>query len=76
MAKRRSARRTPSQPRAAAAAQQVSSSIEEMLLAALERSDGGLETGRYLITYREDAVKQGVQSLKAQGIPHGRCTRF
>jgi hypothetical protein len=46
----------------------VSSSIEEMLLAALERSDGGLETGRYLITYREDAVKQGVQSLKSQGL--------
>lgn len=69
MAKRRSARGTSSQPprQSATGAQRLSSSIDDMLLAALERGDGGLETGRYLITYKEDAIEQGLQSLKAQG---------
>lgn len=47
---------------------QVSTSVEDLLLAAQERGDDSLETGRYLITYKEGAVDEGVQSLKAQGL--------
>jgi subtilisin family serine protease len=38
------------------------------MLAALERGGDSLETGRYLITYREGAVDEGVKFLKAQGM--------
>ena len=44
------------------------SSVEEMLLAALERGDDSFETGRYLVTFKEGATDQGVESLGAQGI--------
>ncbi|HMO66216.1 MAG TPA: S8 family serine peptidase [Verrucomicrobiota bacterium] len=40
---------------------------EALLLAALERGDGTLETGRYLVTYRESAMKEGLRSLKTRG---------
>jgi subtilisin family serine protease len=40
---------------------------EALLLAALERGDNSLETGRYLVTYREGAVKEGARALKARG---------
>lgn len=46
----------------------VSSSPEDLLLAALERGGDSLETGRYLVTYREDGVEEGVKALKAQGL--------
>ena len=32
----------------------------------MERGDESLETGRYVITYREDRVDEGLKSLKAQ----------
>jgi subtilisin family serine protease len=44
----------------------VSSTTEQLLLAALERGGDTLETGRYLITYREGMVDEGVKSLKAK----------
>ncbi|MDX6497353.1 MAG: hypothetical protein QOG23_613 [Blastocatellia bacterium] len=46
----------------------ASSPIEEMLLAALERGDDTLETGRYLVTFKEGAAEEGMQSLGAQGM--------
>jgi subtilisin family serine protease len=45
----------------------ASSSVEELLLAALERGGDSLETGRYLVTFKEGAVEEGLQSLGAQG---------
>lgn len=45
----------------------VSSTTEKLLLAALERDGESFETGRYLITYRDDAIDEGLKSLKAQG---------
>ncbi len=45
----------------------ANSSIDELLLAAQERGDENFETGRYMITYKENAVEDGVQSLKEQG---------
>lgn len=49
-------------------ASSTSSSVDEMLLAALERGSDSLETGRYLITFKEGAVTEGSQSLAAGGM--------
>ena len=38
-----------------------------MLLAALDRGETGAETGRFLITYKDNAADEGMQSLKSQG---------
>ncbi len=54
--------------KAVAGASLASSPIEEMLLAALERGDDTLETGRYLVTFKEGAAEEGMQSLGAQGM--------
>lgn len=45
----------------------VSSTTERLLLAALEQGGESFETGRYLVTYREQAADQGLKALKAQG---------
>jgi len=49
-------------------ASRTSSSVDEMLLAALERGADSLETGRYLITFKEGAATEGSQSLEAGGM--------
>jgi subtilisin family serine protease len=46
----------------------ASSSVDEMLLAALERGDDSLETGRYLVTFKESAVEEGMQSFGTRGL--------
>ena len=38
-----------------------------MLLAALERGDDSLETGLSLVTFKEGAAEEGVQSLGVRG---------
>ncbi|WP_210517948.1 S8 family serine peptidase [Hymenobacter terricola] len=49
-------------------ANHASSSVEDLLLAALERGDESGETGRYLVTFKEGAGDEGLQSLRAQGM--------
>lgn len=44
----------------------VSSGTEQLLLAALERGGDSLETGRFLISYREGMIDEGIKTLKAQ----------
>lgn len=44
------------------------SSYDQMLLDALQRGDESLETGRYIVTYREDAQDQGGEYLKSLGL--------
>ncbi|HKH93407.1 MAG TPA: S8 family serine peptidase [Gemmatimonadaceae bacterium] len=46
----------------------ASSSVDELLVAALERGDESLETGRYLVTFKETAAEEGVQSFGALGL--------
>src|SRR5687768_9518427 len=46
----------------------ASSSVEDLLLAALERGDDSFETGRYLVTFKEGATEEGLQTLGAQGM--------
>src|ERR1700752_3830537 len=38
----------------------LSSPVDQMLLAALERGGDSLETGRFLVTFKEGAVSEGV----------------
>mgnify|MGYP003132493989 CR=1 FL=1 len=44
----------------------VSCGTEKLLLAALERGGSCLETGRFLISYRDGRVEEGIKALKAQ----------
>jgi subtilisin family serine protease len=44
------------------------SSYDEMLLAAMERGDETLQTGRYIVTYREDAPEEGAEFLSSLGL--------
>lgn len=44
----------------------VSCGTEKLLLAALERGNNCLETGRFLISYREGMLEEGIKILKAQ----------
>ncbi|MFD2934268.1 S8 family serine peptidase [Spirosoma flavum] len=51
-----------------ASAYRASSSVDELLLAALERDDNSFQTGRYLVTFKEGAGDEGRQSLGTQGM--------
>jgi subtilisin len=44
-------------------ANRVSSSVDELLLAALDRGDDSFQTGRYLVTLREGTGKEGLALL-------------
>ena len=46
----------------------ASSSVDELLLAALERGDESLETGRYLVTFKETAADEGIQEFSTLGL--------
>lgn len=47
----------------------ASSSVDELLLAALERGGDSFETGRYLVTFKPEAgIERGLQALGAQGL--------
>ena len=49
-------------------ASRTSSPVDELLLAALERGGDTLETGRYLVTFKEGAGEEGLKSLGVQGM--------
>jgi subtilisin len=55
-------------PVKSAAVNSASSPVHELLLAALARGDESLETGRYLVTFKEGAVNEGLQSLGSRGM--------
>jgi subtilisin family serine protease len=46
----------------------ASSSVDDLLLAALQRGDDTLETGRYIVTFKESAAEEGIQSFGARGM--------
>lgn len=70
MAKRptRSARSTGNGSNGGVHGASLSSSVDELLLAAMERGDQSLQTGRYIVTYKEGAEEQGVESIRASGL--------
>jgi len=41
------------------------SGIDDLLLSAMERGDESLQTGRYIMTYKPDAVEQGLEHLRS-----------
>ena len=49
-----------------AASAQVSTSTEALMLAAIERSEDLSKTGRFLVTYKEDAMNEGMKHLQSQ----------
>ena len=67
MAKRQT-HRTPNTTTSATSGTTVGSSVEELLLAAQERGGDSLETGRYLMTFKDGALDDGAKSLKARGM--------
>ncbi len=48
--------------------QSISSSVDALFAAAAERGSQGYETGRHIITYRQDAGEEALKSLKSRGI--------
>lgn len=72
MAKKPMTPRTPagtaSPTAAAAAGATTAASVEDLLLAAMERGSDTLETGRYLVTFKEGALEEGAKALQAQGM--------
>jgi subtilisin len=46
----------------------VSSSIDDLMLAAAAGGNTNLETGRYIVTLKEDAGQKGLESFSAQGM--------
>ncbi len=71
MAAKKGARPRTRTPRPGGATAQSTSgtgSIDDMLLAALDRGDSSLETGRFLISYKEGALDAGLKSLSAMGM--------
>lgn len=60
--------RRSKKPKAGASTASASSPVDEMLLAALERGDDSFETGRFLVTFKEGAAEEGMQSLGTQGM--------
>jgi subtilisin len=61
------AKKNGKQPPKQPAELRVSASVDDLLTAALQRGDESLETGRYIVTYKENATDDAVRSLNAQG---------
>lgn len=58
----------PASTHAASAGTSAGSSMDDLMLAALARNDGTLQTGRYLVTFKPDAADAGLASLRAQSL--------
>jgi subtilisin len=52
--------------KAMAASQSVAASVDELMLAALERGGDVTKTGRYLVTFKEGAADAGIKSLTSK----------
>jgi subtilisin family serine protease len=46
----------------------ISASVNELLTSALERGDESLETGRFIVTYKENATRDAMRSLGTRGM--------
>lgn len=54
----------------------VSATVEDLLQAALERDGASLETGRYIVTFKEGATEEGLKSLGAKGLSVANAADF
>jgi subtilisin len=62
------AKKGSNQPPRGSAEQRMSATVDELLAAAQARGDESLETGRYIVTFKENSTDEGVRSLNAQGL--------
>ena len=46
----------------------IAASVDDLLTAAQARGDESLETGRYIVTYKENAAEEALRSLNSQGL--------
>lgn len=46
----------------------ASSTVEEMLLAAQASGSDSMETGRFIVTFKEGAVEEGIKAMRAQSM--------
>ena len=61
------ARKDPNQPKGSPE-HRISTPVDELLAAALSRGDESLETGRYIVTFKENALEEGLASLGTQSL--------
>jgi hypothetical protein len=62
------AKRTRRSSTTASAATPSGANVDDLLLAALESGSESLTTGRFLVTFKEGAVSEGIQALSARGL--------
>jgi len=53
----------------------VSHTIEKLLQAALERNNSSLKTGRHVVTFRDEAIDDGIKSIEANGFSRSVISR-
>ncbi|MES2714626.1 MAG: S8 family serine peptidase [Pseudomonadota bacterium] len=59
---------TPSPAAAPAGGTSASSSMDDLMLAALARNDGSLQTGRYLVTFKDGALEAGMAAMAGRSM--------
>ncbi len=70
-------RTSPAKPSAQAnAAASTSTSIDDLMTAALARGDGSMETGRYLVTFKEGAAEAGTKALRGMNLRMAHARDF
>jgi len=57
-----------SSSKAQAGVTSTAASVEEMLLAAQTRGTDSMETGRFIVTFKDGAVEEGIKALRAQSM--------
>lgn len=50
------------------ATNRASSSVDELLAAALENDGDSMETGRFIVTFKEEGLEEGLKSFRSQGL--------
>jgi subtilisin len=68
MAKKPSTRARPARQDIAVSAPTTATSVEDMLLAAQLSGSDSMETGRYLVTFKEGAAEEGAKALQAMSL--------
>jgi subtilisin family serine protease len=53
----------------------VSADVDQMMLAAQQAGSDTLTTGRYIVTFKQDALDQGLQEMSAQGVRNAADAR-
>lgn len=63
-------------PDATTAAATTSASVEDLLLAAQQSGSDSMETGRFIVTFKEGAVEQGIAALEGRSMRLANAADF